>query len=149
VRDVLAHLSSAWLVAQLEAQRAGREPSALECYGSESPPPPPEGADLSTDDGRNAWQHLRDLGLPLEAIRERTRDARARLLALLEGLDDEELATPYTVGQLGITGQLRPATEADGFSAPLWRWIQGNSWHHHEAHGQDLRGFAEREQAAD
>lgn len=147
VRDLLAHTSDRWLVAQLEASREGRLPTALECYGSEKPPPPPAGADLSTPDGRNAWQHARDLGLTLEEIRERTREVRARLIALVEGYRDEDLATPYAIVELPLTGQLRPALDGEPFAAPLWRWIQGNSWHHHEDHARGIRDFVERLQA--
>ncbi len=138
LRDVLAHLSVEWLPAQIEAHLEGREPTAMECFGTDEPPGPDH--DLSTEDGRNAWQHHRDANLTLAEVRERFARYRRRMDALLERLSDEDLAAMYILEPSGYVGRLRPARDGEvGFVAPLWRWLQGNTWHHYETHLEDIR----------
>jgi len=139
LRDVLAHLSADWLPAQIEAHLDGRVATAVECFGTDDPPGPHH--DLSTEDGRNAWQHERDAALTLAEVRERFARYRSRMDALLARLSDDDLAASYVLEPLGYVGRLRPANDGEtGVAAPLWRWIQGNTWHHYEAHLEDIRG---------
>ena len=141
LRDVLAHLSVEWLAAQLEAHLDGREPAPLDCYGTDEPPP--SWYDPSTNDGRNAWQHERDAALTLDQVRERFARFRVRMDALLARLSDEQLAASYILEPQGYVGRLRPAQEGEsGIVAPLWRWLQGDTWHHYEAHLEDFRRAA-------
>ena len=138
LRDVLAHLSVEWCPAQIEAYLDGREATAVECYGTDEPPP--SWYDPSTNDGRNAWQHERDGGLMLAEVRERFARYRRRMEALLARLSDDDLAALYILEPRGYVGRLRRAQEGEsGVVAPLWRWLQGNTWHHYEAHLEDFR----------
>jgi hypothetical protein len=136
LRDVLAHLSAEWLPAQLEAFLGGREPTAVECFGDEVPPGPE--FDLSTQDGRNAWHHARDAALTLDQVRERFARYRRRMDALLARLSDEDLAATYVLEPLGYVHRLRRGADGEA-GVPLWRWIQGNTWHHYEQHLEAFR----------
>lgn len=142
-RDVLAHVSAdnRWFGAQLQACAEDRLPGALESYGTDEPPPP--GADLSTQDGRNAAQHERNRGKALEEIRREHAEYRARLLELIRALPDAEFERDYAIADNGHIGWVRPATESEqGF--PLWRWLQGNTWHHYEDHLPEIQAAAAR-----
>lgn len=142
-RDVIAHIAAdhRWFVAQLDAARGDAPPSALDCFGKRQPEPPGPGIDLSTQDGRNAWQYERNKELSAAEAQERLATYRTLLIHRLAQIDDADLDTPYTIADAGLTGWVRPAREGE-WSSPLRDWIRGNTWHHYEDHAQGLRAFA-------
>jgi uncharacterized damage-inducible protein DinB len=136
-RDILAHIAAdqRWWAAQLAASLEGRPPTPEECYAV--PVAPPAKYDMSTQDGRNAWQHEHHKAQPLAEIREALLTERARIIELAERLPGTEYAVPYAIVDSGFTGQVRPAREGEqGF--PLWQWFRGNTWYHYEDHLEDL-----------
>jgi len=131
LKDTLAHISSPWLAGQLEAYVAGRDPNALETFGHDQAPEP--GDDLTTNDGRNAWSHRFEQALTLEQVQGRYTDYVQRVTAALEQVPDEDFERTFTLEQMGYVGRLRPG-ETGQPAVPLWRWVQGNTWHHIEDH---------------
>ena len=67
VRDVIGHVGAdqQWMAGQLEALLSGVEPTSEVCFGENLSLP----AELSTQDGRNAWQYQRLLGLRFRKLR--------------------------------------------------------------------------------
>lgn len=131
LKDALAHLSSPWLAAQIEALREGREPTAMEAFGHEQAPGPDD--DMMTNDGRNAWSHRFEEGLTLQQVRERYRDYVERATAALEAVPADDYERVFSLMPLGYVGRLQPGDEGQP-NAPLWRWVMGNTWHHMEDH---------------
>jgi hypothetical protein len=76
VRDVIAHVGAdeLWMAGQLEALRMEILPTAAMSYGIETPVP--DGIDLSTQDGRNAWQRERLGDLSLDDVRAMASEAQ-------------------------------------------------------------------------
>jgi hypothetical protein len=136
-RDVLAHLGAdvRWMSAQLAAALEGRAPTELEAFGTEDPPP--AGADLSTQDGRNAAQHERYRHLPLDEVRATWARYRDHIAGLIERIPDDQFAVSHTFAPLGHLGHVRPAAEGEE-GWPLWRWLAGNTWYHFEDHLADF-----------
>jgi len=142
VRDVIAHVGQPWLAGQLEAALRGELPTALECFGTDEPPPP--GTDLTTNDARNAAAYERDRDLSLDHLREREATTRARMLDAVRALPEDEFSVEYTIVEhLNHVGHVRPVQD-DEQGWPLARWIAGNAWHHYENHAEQLRAFLEQ-----
>lgn len=138
-RDVIAHIAAdhRWFAGQLLANAEGRMPTALECYGTDEPPDPRH--DLATQDGRNAAQYERNRAKGLQDVRDDLVRYRSALLDLIEALPESEFELPYALEPRGHVGWVHPARSGEeGF--PLWRWMQGNTWHHYEEHLRDLQG---------
>jgi hypothetical protein len=143
LRDVLAHMAAdlRWFSEQLEAKLGDRLPDDAAAFTALRPPP--EGVDLSTQDGRNAAQYELNRHLLLDEVRERWVTYRERVLAAVEGLPDGGFSVPHTIAQHGFAGHVRPASEGEE-GWPLWRWIAGNAWHHFEDHFRDFEAAAAR-----
>lgn len=143
VKDVLAHVATEerWFGHQLEAALDGRVPTAEECYGAHEPPP--ADFDLASQDARNAWHHSRNSSLSLEEVEDRSAEAHAHLIRVLERVTDADLHRPYTVADNGYTGHVRPAGEGER-SWPLTVWIAGATWRHYEEHASEITAFADR-----
>ncbi len=132
VRDVMAHVGAdeQWMAGQLEALLSGELPTALSCYGSDTPPPPE--MDWSQD-GRNAWQHERLRALSLDDVRALANEGHARLLAAIESFSDEQLSEELGIAQHGTTSHVRPRKDGeDGW--PLWEWLRGVTYNHYADH---------------
>jgi len=115
----------------------------LDAVGDESPPP--IDIDLSTQDGRNEWQYRRNQGLSLDAVRQRSREWRARVRAAIEAISEEEFQSLYTFDASRPPGRIRPAIEdTDQFAIPLWQLVGGSTWQHYEQHAADIRAFLEQ-----
>jgi hypothetical protein len=125
-----------WMAGQLEALRAGEQPTALSCYGSEEPLP--EGMELITQDGRNAWQRERLRGLSLDEVRKMGAESHARLIAVVEAFSDADLAEELTIANLGTQGWIRQRAEGEQ-GWPLWQWLRGVTYHHYAEHTRELR----------
>lgn len=138
IRDVIAHVGAdqQWMAGQLEALLAGRAPTAASCYGGEVAPP--EGIDLGTQDGRNAWQRERLAGLSLPEAQEMAEASHARLRAVIESLTDDDLSDKLTIAELGTTGQIRRPEPGEP-AWPLWEWLRGVTYHHYADHAKDIR----------
>jgi len=143
VRDVIAHVGAdqQWMAGQLEALQAGEEPKVGSCYGDYASPPGPD-IDMSTQDGRNAWQRERLAGLSLAEARELAEAGHARLIAAIESFSDEDLTMPLAIGDLGLVGHVRSPRDGEEFAPPLWQWLRGVTWHHYADHTKDLREAA-------
>jgi hypothetical protein len=137
-RDVIAHVGAdeLWMAGQLEALRTEILPNAAMCYGIETPPP--DGIDLSTQDGRNAWQRERLRELSLDDVRAMATEAHARLLAIIATFDDVRLAAPLAIGPLGTVGHIREP-QAGEAAWPLWEWLRGVTYKHYDEHAADVR----------
>jgi hypothetical protein len=142
-RDVLTHVAAdqRWWAAQLTAAMEGRAPTTAECYAN--PNPRPSQYDMSTQDGRNAWQYELYRDQPLAEVREALVYYRERVIELANALPDAEFARPYAIVDSGVTGWVRPA-EAGEQGFPLWQWFRGNTWHHYEDHLEDIEAAATR-----
>ncbi|MEX1255593.1 MAG: maleylpyruvate isomerase N-terminal domain-containing protein [Dehalococcoidia bacterium] len=141
-RDVIAHVGAdeMWMAGQLEALQAGEQPTALSCYGSDEPLP--EGADLITQDGRNAWQRERLRGLSLDEVRGKAAEGHARLIAVIESFSDKQLAEELAIANLGTQGWMRrPQAGESGWA--LWEWLRGVTYHHYADHTEALRALQE------
>jgi hypothetical protein len=138
IRDVVAHVGAdeLWMVGQLEALLRGEQPTAQSSYGDEILPP--ADIDLSTQDGRNAWQHERLARLSLAEVVEMCAVAHARLLAIIESFSDDQLTQQLTVANLGTTGHIRPP-KADEHSWPLWALLADVTYKHYAEHAQAIR----------
>jgi uncharacterized protein (TIGR03083 family) len=138
VRDVIAHVGAdqRWMAGQLEALLAGEQPTAMSCYSSDEPLP--AGADLSTQDGRNAWQRERLRGLSLDDVRTMVAESHERLLAVIESFSDEQLAEELTIANLGTVGWVRRPEEGEQ-GWPLWQWLRGVTYYHYAEHTAALR----------
>jgi len=90
VRDVIAHVGAdeQWMAGQLEALQAGEAPTALVCYGDDVALP--KDIDLSSQDGRNAWQHRRLAGLAPGEVKAMAASAHERIVAAIDSLADEQ-----------------------------------------------------------
>ena len=139
VRDILAHISAdqRWLTAQLEAYQRGQPPTPEECYGDVTPPGP--GYDMSTQDGRNAWQYAQHRDVPLAEVWERFARYRAAVEDAIRRVPAEAFQQPFALAMHSYCGRLQPAADGDQLVAPLWRWVQGNTWHHVEDHAAGIR----------
>jgi len=138
VRDVIAHVGAdeRWMAAQLEALRAGVAPTVEACYGEELGEPGE--FDLSTQDGRNAWQHARLRGIPLDEVLEMRELAHERLLAVARACSDADLAQILTIAPLGSQGHIRrPESGEQGW--PLWQWLRGVTYGHYDDHAAAIR----------
>jgi hypothetical protein len=143
VRDVMAHVGAdqQWMAGQLEALRAGEEPTAMSCYGSDDPLP--KGMTLNTQDERNTWQYERLRGLSLDEVRELASTGHARLIAAIESFRDEQLADVLTIANLGTQGHIRqPVAGEQGW--PLWQWLAGVTYGHYGDHVESIRAVAAR-----
>ena len=140
VRDVIAHVGAdqRWMAGQLEALQSGTLPTVASCYGIDTPAP--EGVDLATQDGRNAWQRERLRNLSLDDVRAMAGEAHARLLAVIATLQDAQLAEPLAIGQLGTVGHIRKPDEGEP-AWPLWEWLRGVTYHHYADHANALRAI--------
>jgi hypothetical protein len=136
-RDVMAHVAGdeRWMAGQLEALRAGEEPTSQSCYGDDLEPP----ADMDwSQDGRNAWQRERFGGLSLDEVRSMAAESHERLLAAIRSFSDDELWDKLAIANLGTTAHIRPAK--DGEQAwPLIEWIGGVTHKHYAEHLNDVR----------
>jgi len=139
VRDVMAHIGGdeLWMAGQLEALRFEQMPSELSCYGVEAPAV--GDIELSTQDGRNAWQRERLLrSLSLDDVRRMAREAHARLLAVISAFDDAQLAEPLTIANLKTVGWIRKP-KAGEQAWPLWQWLRGVTFQHYREHTEQIR----------
>lgn len=145
VRDVMAHVAAdeMWMAGQLEALASGKEPTAESCYGGE--PPPPVEFNMSTQEGRNAWQYERLRDKSLHDVRVAMPASHARLLAAIAALDDDVYSGALTIVPLGTVSRLI-ASAAGEQAYPVWQWLCGVTFHHYGDHARDIRGFAERGQ---
>jgi hypothetical protein len=143
LKDVLAHVAAddRWFAGQLEALVRGETPTALACYGDETPPA--ADVDMTTTDGRNEWHYHRNRDLPLDEARRRAAEARARRDAALEALPPAEFEALYTIADLGHVAHLRRAREGEQ-AWPLHLAIGGNGWHHYDDHTRDVLAARER-----
>jgi hypothetical protein len=109
VRDVLAHVL-AWedeAVARLDLLAAGR---------------PQDFARITTDEELEAWNssaHRRYAGLPRAEVMRRLEDVQGRIVAGLDSLSDERLAT-------------------DEGPVPVHNWLPECSYAHEEEHCADI-----------
>lgn len=141
VRDVIAHVGAdqLWMAGQMEALHFGTLPTVASCYGIDAPPP--AGMDWNSQDARNAWQRERLRDLSLEDVRAMAAEAHARLLAAITLLQDDQLAEPRAIGELGTVGHIRKP--CDGETAwPLWEWLRGVTYHHYADHAEALGALA-------
>lgn len=148
IRDVIAHVGAdeRWMAGQLEALQAGLQPTPESCYGEDEPPP--TGIDLSTQDGRNAWQHERLRGLSLEDVLGMAADSHARLVGIIGSLSDAQLAEELTIAALGMVGWIRRPIAGET-AWPLWEWLRGVTYHHYADHSIAIRAVgAAREPAS-
>jgi len=145
-RQVVAHVGAdeLWLAGQLAALRPGDPPTSDECYGPDAGTPP-DGIDLATQDGRNAWQALRLAALTAGDARELLASGHGTLMAELRQLSDDDLGRPLTIAGNGAVGWIRPAANGE-FSATLERWVTGATTHHHHEHAALVRAFLARQQ---
>jgi hypothetical protein len=142
-RDVVTHIAAdqRWWAGQLAAAIEGRPPTTAECYANPDPPAPLH--DMSTQEGRNAWQYELYQDQPLGEAREALIRFRERVIELARALPESEFERPYAIVDSGVTGRVRPAEEGEpGF--PLWQWFRGNTWHHYEDHLRDIEAAASR-----
>lgn len=145
-RQVVAHVGAdeLWLGGQLAAMRRGQPPTSDECYGPNAGTPP-LGLDLTTQDGRNAWQALRLAGVTVDDARQLLADGHAKLMAELRQLSDADLGRPLTIADNAAVGWIRPAADGE-FSATLERWVTGATTHHHGDHAAQVRAFLAQHQ---
>ena len=138
VRDVMAHIGAdeQWMAGQLEALQSGVPPTGEACYGEEAPVP--TDIDLSTQDGRNAWQYQRLRGLSLDEVRKMAADAHARLLATTESFLDGQLSEKLTIAEMGTAGWIRRPNSGEQ-AWPLWEWLRGVTYHHYAEHAGMIR----------
>jgi len=141
VRDAIAHVGAdeRWMAGQLEAIHTNELPTALGCYGSDELAAPD--IDLSTQDGRNAWQYERLRGLSLDEVRSLAAEGHARLLAAIERFQDGHLTEEFTIADLGTMGHIRPRKEGEQ-GWPLWQWLRGVTYHHYDDHATGIREAA-------
>jgi hypothetical protein len=140
VRDVIAHVgaSQMWIAGQLEALIADVEPTMESCY-RENAALPSEGTDITTQDGRNAWQRERLATLSLDEVRELADTGHRRLVVVIESFSDDDLTMPLTIAELGLIGQVRRPKEGETFAPALWEWLRGETYHHYADHARDIR----------
>ena len=141
VRDVIAHVGGdeRWMAGQLEALQAGALPTALSCYGDDRQVP--DGIDLGSQDGRNAWQHERLRGLSLDEVRAMAAEGHARLIAAIESFSGEQLSEELAIVSLGTTGHIRKRNDGE-VGWPLWEWLRGVTYHHYAGHAGAIRAVA-------
>lgn len=131
LRDTLSHIANPWLGEQLQAYLGGRAPDPLTATGTTEPPGPE--FDLTTTDGRNAWRHAIRANDSLEDIRRRYVEFVASMERLIAAFPDQDFERSFALQFSDFVGLLRPAQQDEpGF--PLWRWLQGETWHHMEDH---------------
>jgi hypothetical protein len=137
VRDVMAHVGGdqRWMAGQLEALRAGEEPTSQSCYGDDLPQP--EG-DWSSQDARNAWQRERFAALSLAEVRSMAAEAHERLIAAIKSFTDGQLSDKLAIANLGTTAHIRPAKNGEQ-GWPLVEWIGGVTYRHYAEHLEDIR----------
>lgn len=145
LRDVLSHLGNQWLAEQIESHLEGREPDALAAWGTTEPPGPE--FDMTTNDGRNAWQQQVRQQESVGEVRDRYHRFLERMDRAIERFPDEEFARPYALRYPDFVGRVRPAADGEaGF--PLWQWIRGDYWHHLEDHLPSFEAAAEASKPA-
>jgi len=131
LRDVLSHLANLWLPEQLQSYLEGRAPDPMTATGTTEPPGPQ--FDLTTTDGRNAWRQAVRAGESLNDVRARYARFVQWSQEVIAALPDDDLERSFAIRFEDFVGLVRPAKEGEpGF--PLWRWIQGDTWHHLEEH---------------
>lgn len=131
LRDTLSHIANPWLGEQLQAYLGGRAPDPLAATGTTEPPGPE--FDLTTNDGRNAWRHAVRENESLDEVRSRYAEFVTTMERLIEALPDEDFERSFAIQFSDYVGLVRPALRDEpGF--PLWRWLQGDTWHHVEDH---------------
>ncbi len=131
LRDTLSHIANPWLAEQFQSYLGGRAPDPLTATGTTEPPGPE--FDLTTNDGRNAWRHAVRADESLDEVRARYADFVTSMERLVEAVPDEDFERSFAIRFSDFVGLVRPAEEGEpGF--PLWRWIQGDTWHHLEDH---------------
>lgn len=131
LRDTLSHIANPWLGEQLQSYLGGRAPDPLTATGTAERPGPE--FDLTTTDGRNAWRHAIRANESLEEIRARYAEFVASMERLIAAFPDEDFERSFALQFSDFVGLLRPAQQGEpGF--PLWRWLQGDTWHHVEDH---------------
>ena len=131
LRDTLSHIANPWLGEQLQSYLGGRAPDPLTATGTSEPPGPE--FDLRTTDGRNAWRHAIRANESLEEVRARYVDFVTSMERLIAAFPDEDFERSFALQFSDFVGLLRPAQQDEpGF--PLWRWLQGDTWHHVEDH---------------
>ena len=117
VKDHLAHLS-AWQRSLIALLEGGSRRAAM---GVEEVSQEEEGGFAAI----NAVLHERTKHLPLDAVLAEFRQSRQDLLAVLDGLSDEDLYRPYSDYQPND-----PPYNPD----PVIGWIAGNTFGHEEEH---------------
>jgi hypothetical protein len=138
VRDVIAHVGAdeQWMAGQLEALQAGQAPTALSCYGDDVALP--KDIDLSSQDGRNAWQHRRLAGLTPGEVQAMAASAHGRIIAAIDSFGDDQLLMTLTIADLPPMGHIRPPKPGET-AWPLWEWIRGVTYFHYADHATSMR----------
>ncbi len=141
VRDVMAHVGAdeQWMSGQLEALHADEPPTAQSCYGDDVALP--QDIDITSQDGRNAWQHMRLAGLALDEVQAMAATAHARIVAAVESFSDEEMLMDLTIADLPPMGHIRPPRKGEA-AWPLWEWIRGVTYFHYADHVAGIRAAA-------
>ncbi len=127
VKDLIAHVAAYenWTAAQMRAASEGRAATDMELYGVEELPPDPEGWDL---DRQNAAIYARYKDMPLADVSTFSARAFVDLIAAVESLSEEDLATPGAQSWAG--------------DATLLALIPGQCYAHYAQHIDDLRSIA-------
>lgn len=117
VRDLVAHLTSydRWFVNAAEAQMRGEMP-------------PMDGTEWMDWDERNAIHHNRTLYLSLDEVMDQSSKTYARLIELVEQMDEAFLIEPQ---------------QPPGVPQPfvVWEQLRGNTYDHYRLHMQDVRSW--------
>lgn len=91
----------------------------------------PEDSPILTDtDAINGILRARWSQASAEGVLGHYRETHQRVLSLLQGLGDEDLASPIS------RFVPVPASLAD---QPVFGWIEGNTWEHYDEHAESIR----------
>jgi len=93
LKDVMAHIAAyeRWTEAQIRSASGGTTPTNMELYGVDELPPGSETWDM---DMQNAAIHEQYRDLPIAEVRQFARQTHDALIAAIEPLSEEEVATP-------------------------------------------------------
>ncbi|MDQ3044533.1 MAG: ClbS/DfsB family four-helix bundle protein [Chloroflexota bacterium] len=124
IKDVMAHIAAyeRWTAAQIRGASSGTPPTNMELYDVDELPPGPEIWDM---DWQNAAIHEHYRDRPLAEVRQLARDTHDALIAAIEPLSDEEMATPGAQAWQGEDS--------------LLRIIPGQTYAHYQMHLDDAR----------
>lgn len=89
--------------------------------------------ETSSEDGLNELIYQRHKDLPLAEVRTLVERSNRELDQLLEGLDDDALARPYS--------HYQPADPPYN-ARPIVEWVTGNTWEHFDEHAGWIRELA-------